>query len=418
MATLFPDKSTKSLKKKTVHNNIWYVLFFSLIVIYQYFDFSNSRNVQWEIEKGMHDRKIVHIMLFLVILYSGIYYFFANTKKQKEIKKDTIFFWCLFLWSLVVEILSNGSLWLICIYSGLSLLWIFIIVIGYDIALQWSSSKFFFGFFMYFTLGLSIYFFLVSYQSRLNAVGTSGVFNIAYNVLAFVPFLLLESNKKINRLFLIVAMILVFISSKRGAIITYLGMCVGFFVLKNDIHKNLMKLISYIVIFAILFVIAFQTIDSYTDGKISSRFSTEEIQDGSGRKDQYSDALKIWRDIGNPLQQLCGFGATNFQASLGISLHNEFLAWMCYYGLIGLFLFIMFLRSLIKKQIELQRNNSPYSSVHIAILLSFLVTSLVSAFFFMHMTMYYMLTLGVIWGLENKRLSELSAEEEPQLNSK
>ena len=403
----------KPKKNKRFHKNIWYLLFFALVILYQYSDFINSRNVLWREYGESSNRGSVHILLICMIMYSCVYFIFSKAKVFK--KNSFLSYICLLsFWSLLIELVTEGNYWMICIHSGLSLLWIFIFTMGYDIALQWEKTKKITYVFMYASFALSVYFFFYSYQNRTSTIGEGGVFNIAYNLLAFIPFFLLNTQRKFNDLLLIVAAVLIVVSLKRGAIIAFFLMSFFYLILKNDLHKKMMNVFLLLLVFTVFFSITIYYIDQYTGGMISQRFSAEEIQEGSGRSSQFSSAFNMWVN-GSPLRQLFGFGATYTQSFMEIAIHNEFLSWLCYYGIIGLFLFIMFMRSMVKKQLELQKEMSPYSAIHVTILCYFLVASLVSGFFFMHSTMYYMLTLGIIVGLEDcRQQSDVSTPTEEQ----
>lgn len=393
------------IKTNTTLKNVLLSIFYILTLIYQYFDMHNSRNVLWKFSNEGLNRFSVHLTLFLMIISAGLFFLLTYSHKLINIPLIQILI-SLFLWSTLRDLFSNSDLWLILIHSGLSLMWIFMFNIGYILGIcEDKYAKIALNIFISFSFCIVVYAFKMSYNYRAITVGTPGVFNLAYSLLVYIPFFLMNFKNNIYKLFFIVTGILVLISMKRGAIICYPLMALCFFIYsdRKSLSKTHKKIFLFLFI-TICFILCGYIINSKFDRTLLQRFSFSELQYGSGRSIQYSNAIKLWLNF-SVFYKIFGAGTSTFIKDLGIAIHNEILAWLCYYGFIGIFLFFIFLKTFYKKQKDLFKFKSQNFSSHLAIFIYIIVTSLVSGFYFMHMTLFLFLVLGLIYGKEELRIN-------------
>lgn len=395
------------MKEKTIISKFEFFLitcFLLLIPIYQILDMLNSRNVLWRAANEGTDRLSVYLMLAAMIGCSGLFYLSSRVKvHQYGIIK---WFWILLIWSTLCDIIRYTNYWLLAIHVGLALLWIFIFTIGVAIGClsnHFLSRKIFSFFLIYW--GIVVYSFLLSRETRIATIGDGGVFNLAYSVIVFVPFFLLNIEKKLSKLCLLISILLILLSLKRGAIIILPLMLWCYHIIKNSQIGKSMKNILMLPVIVIVLLIGYLVVDNMSNGMLSHRFSTEELSDGSGRASQFRACFQLLSNS-SALEFLWGLGAENCQRQLGIAVHNEILAWLSYYGVVGLICFFSFLGACVWQGYKLLRDRSPYAASYFSILIYFFVTSLISGFYFMHMTMILFLTLGLICGKEELRLKQ------------
>lgn len=378
--------------------------FLLIIPFYQFFDLLNSRNVLWRAANGGTNRLCVYFSLATMIGCASLVYFGGHVKVLRyDIIKWT---WILFAWSTLSDILNGTNYWLLAIHMGLALLWIFIFTIGVAIGHQenhFLSRKIFIFFLIYWAI--VVYSFLLSRRMHISTIGSGGVFNLAYSIVVFIPFFLLNAEKMISKLCLVISILLILMSLKRGAIIISPLMLWGYQIIKNNQSGKVFKNILLLPVIVIVVFLGYFIANELSDGMLAQRFSVEELSDGSGRTSQFGAYFDLWSNSSLG-ELLWGMGMDNCQKLLGIAVHNELLAWLCYYGLFGLIFFLLFLIACLQQGWKLLRAKSPYAASYFAVLIYFFITSLISGFYFMHMTMILFLTLGIICGKEEFRLRQ------------
>ncbi len=208
--------------------------------------------------------------------------------------------------------------------------------------------------FAFFLLPLFIAHYFLNYkailESRISG-RTDIVNNVAYYLVAFIPFLFLL--KRINLLHLIIFIIvqaLIFYSAKRGAIIVgfieFVGMCI--FIFSRNELNIFKKFLSFFIISGLVFVVTKYYID-FSENSVS-RFLSLFEGNYSGRDTIYGSLLNTWYESGSLFVFLFGFGfGSSLQNSgTGNLAHNDWIELLFSFGLSGLFLYSLLIFSIIK----------------------------------------------------------------------
>jgi O-antigen ligase len=234
--------------------------------------------------------------------------------------------------------------------------------------------------------------------------------NIVYYIMIFLPFLLCLESDFLKNTYLILMGILVAVSFKTTAMISYAVTLCIFFIWKKDsrgvininglhIRKVFWFLVAILVLAGIL-----QTIENRTDNYLVTKLNKSFTSGGSGRDVIWE---RTWnaQKMSNPVQWIFGHGSIIVaQANgLGNSAHNDFLEITFNYGLVGLILYLNIYLMLIKQAWRAYKIKSPMFVPWMASMILFAITST-----FSHMITYpqYFPILMCFWGIAMGRPEE------------
>lgn len=224
--------------------------------------------------------------------------------------------------------------------------------------------------------------------------------NASYPILYLLPFMLCHKNKALRIGFIIMVLIAVMFSLKRGGIIALsCGLIIYFYVSQTAIKSRkigIIPIISFIIIIiGFLYFIRYFN-ENILSGMLSDRLIDSVDSKGSGRLDIYRYYWDVFKDS-SLFQLIIGRGwiGSIRSGSIGLSCHNDILEVLIDFGIIGLSLYTAFIISLIKlcrKMIKSKHVYAPAMSASIVILL---VNSMVS-----HIIIYpsYLIIFSIFWG--------------------
>lgn len=220
----------------------------------------------------------------------------------------------------------------------------------------------------------------------------------SYTLLFMLPFFLCFPKMAYRITAIIVVFIAILISLKRGGIISMTaGVFVYFLVYNFASQKKKIKI--FLVLFSVFFLVAlfflYDYLEQASGGVISERFQNISVDEGSGRKDIFSN---VWGLISNSSlgELLWGHGWNAVRMKIGLSAHNDFLEILFDFGLFVFIAYLLLYWRILKKCINLIRVQSFYAAPFAASAMLFLFNSLVS-----HIVIYpqYMMLLCLFWGL-------------------
>lgn len=175
--------------------------------------------------------------------------------------------------------------------------------------------------------------------------------NIGYVFLAFFPFLgLLKKSAVAQYCLIIVILIFVIYSMKRGAIIIGV-ICVVFFFVYNVISKRGKSNFLFILVSVISLVALSFLVQNFVESSISFQSRIEKTIDGdsSGRDLIYSTLWHNYISQTSWLKKIIGYGANGPLRIANISAHNDWLEILTSQGLLGvgvyLYYWYMFLKT-------------------------------------------------------------------------
>lgn len=224
--------------------------------------------------------------------------------------------------------------------------------------------------------------------------------NASYPILYLLPFMLCHKNKALRIVFIIMVLIVVMFSLKRGGIIALsCGLITYFYVSQIAIKSRkigIIPIISFIIIIiGFLYFIRYFN-ENILSGMLSDRLIDSVDSKGSGRLDIYRYYWDVFKDS-SLFQLIIGRGwiGSIKSGSVGLSCHNDFLEVLIDFGIIGLIFYLTFITSLIKfcgGMIKIKHEYAPAMGASIGL---FLVNSMVS-----HIIIYssYLILFSLFWG--------------------
>lgn len=207
-----------------------------------------------------------------------------------------------------------------------------------------------------------------------------GASNASYTILYVLPLLLCIKNKTINIISLLLTLLVVLTSLKRGGVVAYIvGILLYFYTSQVVLSRRKMKLISVIgfvfVLVGTFYIMSY--VNTSIGGVLAERFSSISDDGGSGR-------LEIWGSVINLITHsslfglLFGHGWDAVYREIGTSAHNDFLEVFYDFGILGLIIFISLLYRLLGFTKSLLKRRSVYAPVMTLSLAIFFINSMVS----------------------------------------
>lgn len=338
------------------------------------------------------DRSNVYIFLILLVVSLMFFVFLKLVIKLTPLLNAQIVFSLYFF--INYYLIKGSSGWNNFVLLGLTVWWIFTLLYFENVLNETTDNfatirKFARFMFVFYTIVI-IYGannFSNNYKVEIGRVG------YIYHIMALLPILLLEQNRKLKTLFVLATIVLAFISFKRGSIVILPVMLAVYYYFDNRTRSSKSFLLRLVLLFIIL-AIAWFMFDHYTDGALSSRFTAEELADGSGRSDIYSTIITnvSKRDF---IQLL--FGIPNVaETTLNVGAHNEWLGRLDKMGLVGLIIFAVVFWRMVKPGFTLVKKKSVLAPSYVAMIVFIIGVSLFSGLYFVHSSFYLMIYIAVV----------------------
>lgn len=334
---------TITFGKLKISFSISLIIFF---VLYSFFVINDLSTSAQTANRGA-DRSMAHLSLLILETYLFIYVVY-NIKKIiinfKLVIYPLVF---LSMWILLLNIFYRNFSWIFLIEFNMSVLWV-LSYIFFLLQTKENPSKIYKLVWFIFIFYIATTFFYYSYAY--NVLRKIPVLNIAYCSIALLPWIATNKNK-MRYLAYFLSIIPIFLSMKRGAIIALPLMLSVEIIFKGFIDKKIIKKFIMLGLIIVGIIVVANVIDSYSEGYLSSRFTQEQIQSGSGRRYMYKVAINDIFDR-NFFEFLFGLGAGSSIKLIGTIVHNEWLQFLFNYGFLGFiiyfFLFLGFFKFSIK----------------------------------------------------------------------
>lgn len=395
------------MQKESSIKKILILLVFFIYCLYYIEDMKTSANVD---VKQTDSRSGVYIFLIALIAILLMYIFFrARYFKDIGVNIPII---CLVVWGMFVDIYNETNVWAMAVRLGLLVLWVATTFFISDIINDEKTYNILLA--LEFIIWIiTMYYSAVAFSNFSDYKGdnTTNVLNISYNILVLIPLLLQLKNKYLKGFVLLVSGGFIFLSMKRGAILALILMLFTYCytILKNKKINRKRFFITVLTVLSLI-VVAFILVDRFTNHYLSSRFSIEELMDGSNRSKLYSAALQ---DIKNRSFWILmvGKGGGASVRELGTGVHNEILEMLFSYGLLGLIIYIwMIVKGVgsIIKQLKKKDEASAYYAMSMAYIV---FVGLVGTALFAHYTFHIMVSIGLSCGYLRKTSKSLMEEQ-------
>ena len=215
----------------------------------------------------------------------------------------------------------------------------------------------------------------------------------AYLVLSFYPIILYSSNSfEKNRIFLLLCMISVFITIKRGAVIAFSLGTILYYIGGLYTSFSMKKLFFGITVLFIFVFTAFYFVEQQTD-RLDNRLSAEQfdISDkraGSGRVGAYTSLFEAWY---NADDLIFGFGnqADSYRTKgRRTHAHSDIFGFLYNFGLIGIGLILLIYRKIILFHFKYRRVKNANKFMVLVALTTLMLVNTYSGLFYITETIY------------------------------
>ena len=382
--------AVKGLKKnKSVYSILLILL--SLLLLYAYSDITNSA------QAGIRGaaRGSVYVLLAAIISTSILYNFFRSYTYIKTTQLSLVLM-SMTVWILIVNLLNGSSLWISIIHITLSIWWIVSYWLFYNYPRKNLGSVNAILFLFFVMCGFYIW---GNYyvRSQITALYDRdfAVSGYAYLLIIFVPFIGLSKRKWLTSILFGVLFILVFTSFKRGPMVILPIMFSVYYYTEAKINRSIGSFVKKMIVLSVVLCTVVGIVDVNSGGYIGTRFSSEELESGSGRTELWAMAFDNIRNR-NFVELLFGSGSGSSLDLLGTGAHNEWIEFLFSFGLIGVVLYAMMCGALIKRYLVLLNQRSPYAPHAGMMTVYVLMVGLFGGFFFVHSTFYVFAFFGLI----------------------
>lgn len=307
-----------------------------------YFD-----NISSVINGGFADRGTFQ-MLFVafVVILLFVCVFCKNKLGKIHINKLVYYLLSLVIVIALSDIMKGSSIIgdLRVLYTGA---WMVIIVAFENLFLYCSEKQI-----KRFLVGMSFLFLFSVYNSYTTLSYMMNdrnriVIPCVYISAMFLPWLLVLKNKYIKPLLLVTIIGIAALSAKRGAILAAVVALMVYYYKKSKLEKGSSSVlrifgISLVCIAILLFV------DAQMGGAILSRFSGDELLDGSGRSASNSAVIYTLANHASLKDISFGFSNVTISQMEDFIGHNDWLVFLVSNGVIGVFCFALFMYRVFK----------------------------------------------------------------------
>lgn len=385
------------INKEYVYINI----IFFCIIIYSLVNIFNSALIG----ESNDNRLVVYILIGLIITLMELYNF-SSLRITNGIDYFSVLQLMLILWMIFVNLLNNVSLWNSIVHIGVALWW-------------WVTYRFFknimfrkskratnrilklitINYIIYFIF--TVYAFINMFLIQNRPVGL----NISLYILAILPLVLLMESNNLKRILITILVITVMISIKRISILVTPILLLVYFLIDRIINQrsrlSIIKLVSSIVIFLILIIIA----DRVLGGFISMRFEST-----SGRYQIFMNTISGLRNR-DLSYFLLGTGSFSSVMLFGKNVHNDWFEFIFSFGLIGIVIYSSLYIYLLRNLFVLIKKRCRYASSYGVAIIYMLLVMLTEGVYFSHQTFYLMIYFGIISGMLKKEyMSDVSSK--------
>ncbi|MBN1186529.1 MAG: O-antigen ligase family protein [Bacteroidales bacterium] len=260
------------------------------------------------------------------------------------------------------------------------------------------------------------YYFLIVVFFNFFGTETMLGLNQSYYILSLLPFLMSLRKNSLKLFGILIVLIAMIMSNKRGGTVAFLGALGIFFIMiivqSKSKFKNRLSGISFIIISGIILFIIFNYLSDRTNLSLAQRFQDIGTDRGSGRLDIWKDTYRIQMDSDFPGWIFGhGYDAVSL-SSVRKSAHNDFQEVLYDYGIIAFWIYLSIYFQLFKYCKRMYSQNYPLLAPFSASFIMFIVISSIS-----HLVIYptYFIYFAFFWGIviadfENKSKNFRSIE--------
>lgn len=370
---------------------VYGIITFVIIAIFSFF------NVYYSALFGKYTANRTNVYyLIAVIICVEMLFVFLSSFRYVTLNWFSTTLAVLMVYIFCVDYIMHINLWTIIVHCGTLFLWIATYrFIEKSLHRFPDTYKYYYCFMLLFFYGFA----LLSIFAQRDIADLRGqgvaVVNLSYYCLACLPLLLLGKNKRIVFLHIITSLLISMFSFKRGAIITAIFMLLAYYYVDGKIKRKTISTWAKVLMVSVLVIIFLMTVDYYSGGILSSRFTKVSLLDGSGRSRIVKNALDLISQRGF-FYRLIGTGSGTSSMNVGITLHNDYLEFLFCFGYVGLIIYIFIIIQYIVRIIKLIKIQSEYAVI-MSVLFAFIIgLSLFEGVLFNFAFLYVVIEIAII----------------------
>lgn len=200
---------------------------------------------------------------------------------------------------------------------------------------------------------------------NLAIIDSNGAVADVYYLVGLLPLILLYTPQKLKIIPFIMALIVVIMSGKRGALVAMFLMIVFYFFFSGTNNKGkssnmVWRVVVFLLVMVIVSYIVINVVGLY-DLKILYRMEKLEYDGGSGRASRWGFILNAFCFHSDAFQMLFGHGSGAVIKLVGGHAHNDYFEFLYDYGIFAFGFYVLFYVLLIKEFIMMYRRKYVYS---------------------------------------------------------
>lgn len=230
--------------------------------------------------------------------------------------------------------------------------------------------------------------------------------NTAYLFVFIMPFVFFVRSKLMSIILIFILIFFIIHGAKRGALLAgALGVVLFvYYQLINTKKSKRYKSVFWIIISII--IIAFFFNDFYQNNTfLINRVESITMDDGSSGRDRiYSNILNSWLNSDGFFNLIFGFGfaGSTLLSGSGHFAHNDWLEMLSNFGLVGFVIYLLMFYSIFKYIYNSKNKRDNYKLALIAVMLTWVVTSMFSMNYSAPNTVFQSILLGYLLASKNK----------------
>lgn len=326
-------------------------LMITLIIVS--FIYITYKNLKEGFRSFLEDQTIAggDVIFFAVVLIFTYFLFFLRKPYQRVRSiNHVLVIYCLYFFISYYFLVDNAaSLGTVVLPFVLSL-WVFCFGLGSKIGSLNTDKLYMFIYFFSLFLIIPVIAQTFYYYYTNDIISTIKMGNdVLFNTIVFFPFVfLLDRNKLLRAILILLFLIVSFLSYKRSVIISTLIALVVYYIFSSDLKGKLKGVFKwYFLIFVPVIVYLSTSLFQLIGENVVNRFERLSQDGGNGRNEIYSRLLDVFMES-DFLQMFFGHGYMSTRKYIGVLAHNDFIQLLFDFGIVGFSLYLLFFASFVK----------------------------------------------------------------------
>lgn len=291
------------------------------------------------------------------LIYGGSRY-----KSLKCIKIYAIFF--LYVWFLAFLMFLFRKMTVSAVFDILTVPYGLMVLVTFFTIAKKIPIKQYSAILLFSYVAISAVLFVAMRSFRLQ-MGVQGALADVYYIVGLLPLVMLYLPKKYSIIPFLIALICVAMTGKRGAFVALAGIFTVYYLIpyysgRKKKGNIIWRILLIVIIVAISYYVLMRFIGRY-NLNIINRFDTLEEDGGSGRLIRWGRILAMLNEDTSFFQFLFGHGHGYIFREIGGHAHNDFLEFLCDYGIIAVILYVVFFVAMFREGFRMFKRKYTYA---------------------------------------------------------